>query len=299
MLTKPVLVKNLGSRMDQARALYDIGDYRECALLAGVVRSESSDLETTLSAGILEAVALGEQGEYRNALDVLTEVGGLIDKAPARLKAKYFGQRAYMKGKIGEADSLLIDYEAARTHAIEAGDAVTIATVRNNLAKQYSNAGRLNEAVAESDAAISVARVLCDDVYLGRALDMRAQILVDNGLYEDALEYSEQAIRLLENHPSLKEAQTTHGHALIGLGSALLGEPDSIECFYIRRKLIKAVPNKLLSEVARDALEQANGRVSKAAEILKISHPSMIDAIDRFQLDRASKRRRNKTLITK
>jgi tetratricopeptide (TPR) repeat protein len=272
------------------RALFDAGDY-EAALI-------EADSDPDLVKGALRKSAIYfEQIRYADALAALRTIPDL-EKSPPRLKARVYGQRAAIYVKMGKRDGPLIDYEAARYWAIEAGDELCEASVRNNLARVYSKDGRFEEALIEVDAAIRTAESLGECFWLGRFLDQKAQIFLDHKRYSDAVSTSRKAVELLELHgnkTTLSEAMITQGKAWIALGASSLNKATA---FRVQRETVSELNPSLDKELIQLTLKNCEGHVSRAAEILGISHVAMIKAIRKHGLERHPERRRAKALAS-
>lgn len=293
-------IKAVDSGIEFVRALFSSGSYEEVIVAARPLsRDESLDIESRFAAFLLIASAESELGLYSESLETLKVAGPLLDEALPRQKASFYGQRANVNTKLKKKDSPLVDYEAARFWAQEAGDQIVEARVRNNLAKRYSEIGRIVDAIAEVDAAIKIAARLHDDHLLGRFYDQKAQVLLDGSRYAESIACSKKALMLLEGHPALTEARTTHGRALIALGVSYLPEPKTIEDFCIRRDAAKSIQVTLTADVISRALKGAGGHVLRAAEVLNVSHPVLIRKIKKYGLERQPIRPRRKSLIKK
>lgn len=292
--------ESLSLNLEVARSCFAAGDYADANAAADSVLSEHglSD-EHRIGALMMKACVYSQTGRDADCLEILRILGPQIDNAPAKQRAHFYGQRAYMNVKSGCVDAALVDYEAARFFAREAGDDLAEARIRNNLAKQYSNVGKFDEAITEVDAAIVCAKRLSDETLLGNFYDQKAQILSAHQHYAEALRFSERAISLLKDHPTLLEARATHGRALIALGASFLGEPETVEGFCVRRAAAKSIQVSLTPKLIQYALSRSNGHVLKAADLLHVRHSALIRAIEKHGLQRQPKRHRRKSLIKK
>lgn len=265
--------------LEMARARFDSGDYEEAIALARSTLSSLSRKQDRFKALHLIACSEGQKGWYKQSLRTLALVGELVDDLPAITRARFHGQRAFVHSKLKEVNEALIDLEAAKFWAEESGDAESIARARNNLSKQYSDAGRFDEALTEVNAAIEFALGHTDKVLLGQFYDMKAQILISRGQFSEALECSEAAMELQSGHPSAIEARETHGRALIGLGASYLTQDDPVATFRARRNALDLIPAALTNELIKLALEQSNGNVLNAASRLGIYHSALLKAM--------------------
>lgn len=268
--------RKTGGGVEMARACFDLGDYQEAIALARDVLPSLREKDEKFSALQLIACSQARQGMYRQSLETLAEIASLVDDLPPASRAKFFGQRAFAHSKLGSNDAALMDLEDARYWSEECGDQESLARVRNNLAKQYKQAGRFDEALAEVNVAIEFAEDFGDEILLGELCDMKAQVLVGAGSYSAATEFSERALTLLADHPSLTEAKETYGRALIGLGVTYLEREDPIATFAAKRKASELVRCTLDENIVHLALERSNGHVSQAAKSLNVTHKAII-----------------------
>lgn len=285
-----------------ARALYDDGKYREAIAEARRVREVESDARDVLQSLFIEASAWWELGESVECLACLDLAGPLIDGAESSLRGNFYGQRALHYRKFGEYDLAFVDYQSARDCFRDAGNREGEARVENNLAKVYSDLGRIDDAHKHSDNAIEIAEDLGETILAGRFYDMKAQNALDHKEYELALKASLKALSLLETHPTAGEALETHTSALRAAISEYLAANDPIETFSLRRVITNGLKTSLDAELIRVALKRCAGNVYQAADILNVKHPSLVEAIDNLEekghkMPRQPKRRRCKSLI--
>jgi tetratricopeptide (TPR) repeat protein len=288
------------SALDAARALFAAGDYGEALEMANQIEAdENASFEAQFGAKILKASIYSETDRAIECVATLELAAPIVDEAPARLKASFYGQRAYVAANAGRFDDAVVDYEGARTYAHESGDLVVEARVRNNLARQYSRVGKFDDAITESDAAISIMLSRGDDLLLGRFYDQRAWILLEHTHFSEALRFSENALAMLAHHPSITEARATHGRILIALGASYLEQPDRIETFRARRAAEKSIAVSLDAEIVELALRKSGGQIVKASALLNVRHSALIRAIKKFHLERKPSRRRGKPVVEK
>lgn len=280
--------------LEMARSVFAAGDYEEVLAFTDVAISRAADQAERFALLLVRASAFGERREYDYAVTTLETAGEFIDQASPMSKARFYCQRAYLRVKSDRADEALIDYEAARYWAKKSGDRITEATARNNIAKQYSNARRLEEALHESDIAIKLGVEIGSDWRLGRYYDQRAQILVDHNRFVEALLCSEKAIALLSDNPSLSEARQTRERGMIGLFLQHFDHPDPVESFSSRRSVLQKIPHDLDKATVQAALERSNGHVSNAAVLLKITHGALLKAIKRHGLQHLQQRKHDR-----
>lgn len=283
----------------QARELYAAGDYDQALMELQECVANAPDGETRLGALLLRACIQSERFQYSTSLQTLGTAAPLVDDAPAKLKARFHGQRAHLRVKLGKLDRALVDYEAARVWAHEAGDDLSVAIIYNNLAKVYSGLGSYSEAIDNSDIAIRMFLRAGDRVNLGRAYDQRAQIHIEHREFADALNWSRKAINNLGSHPLLTEARTTHGRALIGLASNYLEDATQVDRYRSYRMAVDSLEVALDADLVRSALERTDGNTKQAASLLNLPRTSLIDAVNRFHLDSHQRRHHRKSLITK
>lgn len=274
-----------------ARAHFDAGNYGEALV--------SADLLDGAKGLLLKACAYSEEGKFDESLSMIEEIGPLVDAEPPRIKARFYGQRALLKSKFEDYDAALVDYEAGRYWAIEAGDEFCEACIRNNLARVYGRHGRRDDAINEVNAAIRIAERLGEHAFAGRFLDQKAQILFQCGEFTDAVDVARRAVDLLTKHgneTTLNEAQTTYGKALVRLGSSYLTS-DSIDGYRARKEVdLTTVLDKAL---IHEALERTDGHVYQAATLLDVSHSYIIKIAGKKNLTRQPRRTRRKSYIAK
>ena len=287
------------TELEVARALYAVGDYGDVLKIVEPLLSRETDALSRFTACQLKACVHSERQEWVECVETLRVSGPLVDLMPADLRAKYHGQRALAHRNLNQTDAALLDYEAAREAAFEAGDEQILASVRNNLAAMYGHQKRLEEAILEADAAIRIALRLGDDINLGRYYDNKAQLMIAGKRYAEALTFSKKAMALLASHPAGREARFTYGLALIGVGTGYLDDPKSVEQFRARHDAAKSIDAELNADLIKSALARSNGHVFGAAQLLNVSHSAVIKWIGKHRLERAPKRRRSKSLITK
>lgn len=288
-------------------ALFYAGDY-SAALVEADALIASARTDTDRAEGLLSKSRIYfDLFRYADSQSQLKAMGEMLDGLSVRLKARYYGQRAAINAKTAKTDkkgrtnydAALIDYEAGKYWAIEAGDKLCEACIRNNLSRIYSRTGRFKDALNEVHAAIQIAEQLLEHGWLGRFLDQKARILLDHNHYSSALQISRAAIGILElhgNERTLSEAQVTHGKAWVCFGTSALEGVGRDVSFRVRREAVNDLNQPLDKELIQLALERSNGHISQAADILEISHPSMISAVRNSGLVRQPKRRRAKSL---
>lgn len=287
----------IGLDVDVARTLFDRGDYADAHALAMRMFQESPDLDVKIRAVLIASSCESETDKHKAALQTLGLAAPFVDLVAPVQKAKFYGQRAYLHTRLKLSDGL-IDYEAARFHALEAGDKVVEAQVRNNLAGCYRRAGRLDESLAESDAAIAIVRKLGERLLLGKFYDQKAQTLIKAGRYSDAVSIAKQSVDMLAGHPSLEEARINYGTALVALGSENLSSDDPVATSKAKRKASSYLNVHLDPNLLQMALDRADGRVARAAQLLGVAHPFLIREIKRHKLTRRPAQRRGKSLAT-
>lgn len=275
---------------EMARACFDLGDDDEVIITIRAALPSLTDPQERFKAYLLMACSEWRKGWVKQSLQTLSKAAPLFDKMPPKLKGRYHGQRAVVHSRLKKRDAALMDLEAAKFWAEQAGDEEEIAIARNNLSKQYSDAGRFEEAITEVDAAIGFARACSDNRLLGQFYDMKAQILVKQERFEEALEFSEKAMFLLESHPTVTEARETHGRALIGLGASYLVQDDPVATVKARRSAAELIPTHVDKEVIQLALERSNGNVLGAAEDLGVYHSHLLKVSRKYNLPHETRR---------
>ena len=284
--------------LTRARALYDDGRYFECSSETRRLLRLLKDESDRLRAMLLLASSEWELGRRDECLQIMVEAGSLLDNAPVQLKGKFYGQRALLYRNAGELDRSLIDYEEARFWARAARDLEVEARVRNNLAKVYSDLGRLDDALREVNCAIEIAVGLNETILAGRFTDMKAQILFAHRKYEQSLSTSVTSLNLLRGHPAESEARETHDKTFNQLAADYLRTDDPVEKFSLRRMIVKGLGGPIDAQLIQVALSRSDGIVKKAADLLNVKHTSLAEAIEKHKLQVRPKRQRAKPLIT-
>lgn len=281
-----------------ARALFDDGKYREAIEEADKILSSNVSESIRVKALLTKGASFGELGQAAECVRVLAEASPLIDRVEPRARASFYGQRAISYRKINRLDEAFIDFEASLVCAEEAGDLEIQARTHNNLGNLYSQIGRYDEASREVDAAIRVAQQIGDTLLEGRFYETKANVYLNQTAYENALISSIRAINLLGSHPSAAEARETHARALRAVSDVYLAEPDPVETFRLRRVIVNGLTVKLDSEIVHMALKRSDGQVAKAAKLLNVKHPSLIEFVEKHRLKRRPKgHSRAKSLI--
>jgi tetratricopeptide (TPR) repeat protein len=294
----------VGDGLDAARSLYQSGEYEQCVAEARAARLGTQKRAVIMAAVLLESSAQFDRGLYGEALRALNAGSEIIESVSPLLKAKFFAQRAVVRRKRndkkkGDKDQALVDYEAARYWAEEAGNEMVIASIQNNLAKLYSEFDRYDDAIEASNAAIETAEHCGASIWLGRFYDQRSQILIDAKNYAQALQFSEKAMGLLAGHPSEEEARETHGRALIGLGSSYLEHEDPLESLRSRRAAAKIIESSPDDQTIQLALDRTDGRIRQAAILLGMQHSALIKLVQQKGFSRHPQRYRGKSIFTK
>lgn len=284
--------------LEIARACFRVGEYDEVEAIADRnLENPAVNDADAIAFYVLKACVRTERGLFYESLELLSSAGPRLDGAAPREKALFYGQRARNYVQTGKLDAALVDYEAARVWAQEAGDLTIEARIRNNLARQYGNAGRFDDAIQEVDAAIEAARRLDDESLLGMFYDQKAQILNTAERFSESLMCSERAIGLLESHPSQAEAINTHETALIGLLIKYCEKGDPLESFRVRRKITNSIMRPVDREVITLALQKCDGHLLNAAKLLGVHHATLLKVINKETLQSLQRRRYKKSLI--
>lgn len=275
-----------------ARVFFDAGDFEEA------LRAADRDPDP-LYCLLLKASAYFDAGDIQSSAKMVETLWPMIEAAPPARKAQAYGQRAAVRKRKGDLDSASTDYDAVKYWATEADDPLSFASAQNNQAKIYSECGRIEDALAESDEAIRTVTRLDAKAWLGRFLDQRAQILYEHDRFAEAVDTARQAVEILEKHgneTTLTEAQSTYGKALVRLGSSYLTS-DSIDGYRARKEVgLTAALEKALIE---QALKLTDGHVYRAAKLLDVSHSYVIKIAGKKHLTRKPQRTRHKSYAVK
>lgn len=154
---------------------------------------------------LVRAIIDTERGNYHAALALLAEVNlsGLSD--PKR--GKFHNHKGLALRKLGKNEQAIQEFEQAISCWKDAPELLALA--KNNLARAYSLSGRLEDALASVDAAISLTT---SRQRLGQFLDQKSKICLDHALPAEAKIASDNAVLLLrgtEREDFLTEALVT------------------------------------------------------------------------------------------
>jgi tetratricopeptide (TPR) repeat protein len=208
-------------------------------------------------------------------------------------------------------DRALVEYAAASYHFEQAEHMRYCANVENNLGFLHFNAHRLKEAHEHLDRARKLTVRLKDKVHTARVDETRACVFLAQGQHNKAERIARSAVITLEGggqQALLAEALITHGRALSRIkhydqarytfqraieiaqesgassraGEAALAMVKELGEHLTPAKVSKASECVLSDEVRlyeaeliRDALRRANGRITRAAHLLGISHQNL------------------------
>lgn len=287
-------ISALATDLAVLRACYDAGDFQCIVDRSIALLTEPLNQEDRFKVLLWKSVAESELGRYTEGSETLRLAGLLLDGMSGSNKAKFHGQRALFSSKRKDTDAALVDLAAAKFWAQEAGDKEAEARARNNLAKQYSDAGRVDEALQEVAAAIQFAEGHGDYLLLARFYDLKAGILVTHHRYAEAVSWGEKAVRLLGSHPVAIEARATLGRALISIGGEYLDSDDPLANFRARRSAQDLLATPLTKDLLQQALERSAGNIRTAAASLNLNHSAVRKAMKKHGLTHLQTRRHDR-----
>jgi tetratricopeptide (TPR) repeat protein len=217
-----------------------------------------------------------------------------------------------LKGRRDYVDRALIEYAASSYHFEQAGHRGYLACVENNLGMLYFRINRCDEAHEHLNRAHRIFTALKDVGSVAQVDETRACVFLQQGRVTEAERVARLAVQNQEKtgrHALLAEALTTHGKALARLknhAGALLAFRRAIDLSERATNMPKAAEASLaafqeigqhlvVSEgsqpvsgrgwghdkrliehgLVKQALLQANGRVTYAARNLGISYPAL------------------------
>src|ERR1043165_8504847 len=141
---------SLSPEVETARALFAVGDYDDVLrVVLPLIQDSNPHPTNTFAAGLLKACVESQRDQDAECLDTLEGATKWLDQMPPMLRGRFHGQRALAHRNLDQVDNAVIEYEAARFWATKADDEQTLASVRNNLAKVYSDVGRFQDAIMD------------------------------------------------------------------------------------------------------------------------------------------------------
>jgi tetratricopeptide (TPR) repeat protein len=158
-------------------------------------------------------------------------------------------------------DEALIQYAAASVHYEKAGNLRYQIAVENNLGFLLMKLKRYAGAHAHIDRALDIAARLKDKEFAGQSLDTRAQLLIEQRRYRDAIQTARKSVELLKNGEQkslLVASLTTYGIALARAG----------ENFRALTSMEKAIS---LAEEVEDFAGEVNASLALINEVKSLS----------------------------
>lgn len=249
-----------------ATAYWATGEEKEAHALLGGVGPTSNDVRFLVG---LNSSIFGSS-KVRDALASLKNVETLIDSVSDLYRAKFFLQRGWLRRRLNQIDSAIIDYEAARI-LFESSDAPRyFAVATNNVAGLLIDADRFDDAHDAVDSAIKI--LSNDPLYFGQFHDQKAQVFIAQGKNTEAERYAARAVALLitTDHKSvLAECLITHAKALRGLGRYVhaLGHLEQARAIaeYLNSKTILFDVCKEEKQTAQDLLHDTHVEMVETA----------------------------------
>jgi two-component system chemotaxis response regulator CheY len=206
---------------DEARVLYH-----------DALKGLSDDGEKDLRAEILKRLAVAESatGRYNEALRILTDAAKLFEEIDDdALKGKFHNDLACVLVHLGKSelrqdyiDRAVIEYTAASYHFELAGHVGYRASAESNLGFLLHLVGRHQDAHQHLNRARALFLSVKDKGRIAQVDDVRARVLLAQGMTRKAERVIHEAVRTLEKggeQSLLTEALTTQGRILAKLGN--------------------------------------------------------------------------------
>jgi len=202
-----------GARAELARVYlslcyWRLGESDEALVLLSI---EPTGTQARFCCLLVRAIIETERGNYGLALT-------LLDKADTSelndaKRGKFHNHRGLALRNLGRHDEAIHEFETASRYWNRAPQLLALA--KNNLSRAYSLTGRLDDALASVDTAISLTT---NRQLLGQFHDQRAKIFLDHACPDQAKVTSDTAVELLrdtEREDFLSEALTTQRESLL------------------------------------------------------------------------------------
>jgi tetratricopeptide (TPR) repeat protein len=198
-------------------------------MLTEALKKLTIEGNTRANALIFLAVVEWSASRYSHSLKLLTENAALFRKIPNHtIKGTYHNQLAMVLRKLVTVENragyfrrIIREYEAADHHFKLARNALFRADVKNNVGNVLRQMRRFKEAHKYLSEARRLAVLLKDKALVAQFDDTRAQLLTDEGRFEEAeavARGSVSSLRKSGHQILLVDSLITHGIALARLG---------------------------------------------------------------------------------
>ncbi|HKV37091.1 MAG TPA: tetratricopeptide repeat protein [Pyrinomonadaceae bacterium] len=198
-------------------------------MLTEALRRITTEGNTRANALIFLAVVEWSASRYSHSLKLLTENASLFRKIPNHtLKGTYHNQVAMVLRKLVTIENraeyfprIIREYEEADHHFTLAHNTLYRADVKNNVGNVLRQMRRFKEAHKYIQEARRLAALLKDKALVAQFDDTRAQLLTDEGRFEEAETVARGSVSSLKKSGHqilLVDSLITHGIALARLG---------------------------------------------------------------------------------
>jgi len=198
-------------------------------MLTEALRRITTEGNTRANALIFLAAVEWSASRYGHSLKLLTENSALFRKIPNHtLKGTYHNQLAMVLRKLVTVENraeyfrrIIREYEEADHHFKLARNALFRADVKNNVGNVLRQMRRFKEAHKYLSEARRLAVIMKDKAVVAQIDDTRAQLLTDEGRFEEAeavARGSVSSLRKSGHQILLVDSLITHGIALARLG---------------------------------------------------------------------------------
>lgn len=268
-------------RKEAAKDIWREGRLEEALLEIRAILMEEMSPQIAAECYSTEAAILADMGDFKGSLDALTRMAPFLDAADVDTQGTFYNGRARAHKNLGDFNAALVDYSGAIALWQSCEDRNYEGAAFINLAELFLDQGDLAQARENVEHALEV---LPDgSEYTCNAYDTKAKILLADGQTVNALRLIDLALEMAGDHEGWQKRFTeTREH--------------------IKQRIIDVlVPvvrmgdlDKMKIQLVSYALNQANGSVTKAAEILGTSHQVIAYTADHNGLNRG---RRKKSII--
>lgn len=197
-------------------------------MLTEALRKLTVDNNTRANALIFLAVVEWSASRYSHSLKLLTENAALFRKIPNHtIKGTYHNQLAMVLRKLITAENkaeyfhrIIKEYEEADRHFKLAHNTLFRADVKNNVGNVLRQMRRFKEAHKYIHEARRLAVILKDKALVAQFDDTRAQLLIDEGRFEEAETVARSSVSSLRksgHQALLVDSLITHGVVLARL----------------------------------------------------------------------------------
>lgn len=271
-------------RKTLARGAWRNGQVENAEILLDSVLAEDMPPDTAAECYVAQSAFRAEVEDYEGSLACLELAAPYLDCAPLRVRGSFYLQRGRAHKELGRYDEALTDYTGAVVCWQESGNKEYEAAALNNLAGLYLKIGNIGQARACIDQALNLNPV----EYLSQLYDTDANILLLEGKGEQALRRVEQALSLAGENEIWKQTFLETKHRI-----------KLHICDLLVPLALKNDIDNLQVSIVRHALDREGGSITRAANIIGMTHKGVAYIAHRHGLSRKPSRTRRKSLFTK